>query len=120
MSETKVTLIDSSPRVVTIFRGEKGDPGVGGSAVVEVDNHNNSTNAHQDLRSAIGNKASPYFHDQTTLSTSWIINHNLNKPVSITTFDINGSQIIGTVITNSLNVSSVVFAIAVNGSAYII
>lgn len=118
-SETKILTVDNKVNLITVYRGEKGDPGDGGSSG-EILNHNNSTTSHQDLRAAIGNKASPYSHIQSTLSTSWIINHNLNKPVSITTFDSSGSQIMGDVVINSSNVLIVVFAIAVNGSAYIV
>lgn len=115
---SEITVIAQTPKTITIVvnRGEKGDPGTGSS----VDQHNNSVTSHADLRTAIGNKASPYTHLQSTLSTTWTINHNLNRPTSITTFNSIGAEINGTVTANGLNVSSVVFAIAVNGSAYCI
>lgn len=107
---------------VVINRGEKGDPGSGGGGggQNEINAHNISTTAHQDLRTAIGNKASPYTHVQSTMATSWTINHGLGRMASITTYDSSGLQVFGRVVANGLNTSSVVFGIAISGIAYCI
>ena len=60
-----------------------------------------------------------YQHTQTTLSTAWVINHNLHRKPSITVI-YNDTTIEGTVIHNSDNVAVVTFAQAIDGLAYCI
>lgn len=101
---------------VGIFRGEKGDPGIGGN----VPQHNVDQSSHPDIRALINNKASPYTHIQSTMSNTWVINHNLGKFPSIDTFLSDGTKVEGNRVNNGLNSSSITFAIAVSGSAYCI
>ena len=86
--------------VVSVNRGEKGDKGDKGS------NGNNGV--------------APYTHTQSTLSTAWAINHSLNRYVSITVYRQDGLKVDGTVINNGPNVSTITFALAINGVAYCI
>ena len=62
----------------------------------------------------------PYTHVQSTMSTSWVINHGLGRIGSITTYLENGAQVEGTVVSNGSQTSTVVFAIASTGTAYCI
>jgi len=61
-----------------------------------------------------------YTHTQAFLSTSWIINHGLNRFTSVTTYRQDGLKVDGTVTASSPNVSTVTFAFAVSGIAYCI
>ena len=86
-----------------------------------IDRHNVSASSHQDLRTAIGNKASPYTHVQSTLSGAWLINHNLGRSPSISISDSDGNQVWGGVVHHPpFNSSSVTFAFALAGTAYCI
>ena len=107
----------ASPQAITVtvaaaivVSGGGGDVGM----------HNSDPSSHPDLRTAINNKASPYVHSQTTLSTIWTINHGLGRSPSISITRSDGTRVIGTVVDNGLNVCSVVFAIAISGTAYCI
>ena len=119
MSDLVLAVRTTSTIAVVINRGEKGDPGVGGTA--SVDQHNISPISHLDLRTAIGNKASPYVHIQSTLSTTWLINHNLGRKPSISATTSSGNQVWGGVVHHSpFNSSTITFAIAIDGEAYCI
>jgi len=59
-----------------------------------------------------------YTHTQSTLSTAWTVNHGLNRYVSITVYRQDGLKVDGTVINNGPNVSTITFALAMNGVAY--
>ena len=86
--------------VVSVNRGEKGDKGdAGGTGGIGV---------------------AAYTHTQSTLSLSWVINHSLNRYVSITVYRQDGLKVDGTVINNGPNVSTITFALAINGIAYCI
>jgi hypothetical protein len=90
---------------------------VGGGTGGDVSAHNASPLAHPDIRASI---ATPYIHTQSTLSTTWTINHNLGRNPSISVFLADGTEGIGTRVNNGLNSASITFAIAVNGTAYCI
>ena len=83
--------------VVSVNRGERGDKGDKGDAGLAA-----------------------YTHTQSTLSLSWAINHSLNRYVSITVYRQDGLKVDGTVINNGPNVSTITFALAINGIAYCI
>lgn len=68
----------------------------------------------------MGSGLLPYVHVQSTMSTSWVINHQLGRIGSITTYLENGAQVEGTVVSNGSQTSTVVFAIASAGTAYCI
>ena len=51
----------------------------------------------------VGGLASSYMHTQTILSTSWVINHNLNFRPSVDVYDTTGASIEGHIIHHSLN-----------------
>jgi|GEM_PF-2849404 len=61
-----------------------------------------------------------YTHTQAFLSTSWVVNHNLNRFTSVTTYRQDGLKVEGTVIASSPNVSTITFALAVAGIAYVL
>lgn len=114
--DNKATLLTVTDKVnlITVFRGEKGDPGDGSSIVT----HENNTNSHPDIRLALNSKANSYTHNQSTLSTTWTINHNLNKYPSVTTLLPDGTEVEGSIIYNGYNVISAVFGRAISGTAY--
>ena len=92
---------------------------VGGVGGVEA--HNVSSSAHQDLRTAIANKASPYTHVQSQMSMAWAIPHNLGHIPITQVFDPDGSEIHGSVINHPpYNASTIVFFVPVSGSARLI
>lgn len=62
----------------------------------------------------------PYTHVQSTMSTSWVINHGLGRIGSITTYENDGLEVSGRVVSNGLNTSNVVFGVAIAGIAYCI
>lgn len=112
----KVTLLTTNQKVnlLTAFRGEKGDPGDGISIAI----HENSPTSHPDIRLALNSKATSYTHIQSTLSTTWAINHNLNKYPSVSTILGDGTKVEGSIIFNGYNVVSVTFGRAISGIAY--
>ena len=62
---------------------------------------------------------SGYIHNQSTPSSTWVINHNLNKNPSITVVDSGGSEVEGAVTINSLNQITITFCGAFSGKAYL-
>ena len=72
------------------------------------------------LGGAVGSGLAPYIHIQSTMSTAWVINHDLGRIGSITTYLENGAQVEGTVVSNGSRTSTVVFATALTGTAYCI
>ena len=100
--------------ILTAYRGEKGDPGDGTSIAI----HESSATSHPDIRALLATKASSYQHNQTTSSTSWVINHNLNKYPSVIIILSDGTKVEGSIIYNGYNVVSVVFGTAIYGTAY--
>lgn len=116
----QITITDKVA-LLTVFRGERGDPGSGngsGSNTAAIEAHNQSTLAHPDIRLALNSKATPYNHVQSSMSTSWVINHNLNKYPSISVVMTNGTEVKGSIIHSSYNVCNLVFAVAISGTAY--
>lgn len=57
--------------------------------------------------------------NQSTASTSWVINHNLNKYPGVSTQDSAGTNIVGSVAYNDLNTLTVSFTNAFAGKAYL-
>lgn len=60
-----------------------------------------------------------YVHDQPTPSTTWIINHNLNKKPSVRLEDLTGADIMGEIDYTNDNTVRIQFAIPVAGTAYL-
>ena len=60
-----------------------------------------------------------YVHDQPTASTTWIINHNLNKKPSVRLEDLTGADIMGEIDYTNNNTVRIQFAIPVAGTAYL-
>lgn len=58
-------------------------------------------------------------HNQTSASSSWVINHNLNKYPSVISFDSTGSQAIGSITYNSKNQLTITFSASFSGAAYL-
>ena len=75
-SKTQRLVVSSPTSIAVVNAGPQGPAGVGGAAA-------------------------SYEHTQTTLSTSWVINHNLGFFPNITTFDDTGQQFIGRTIHHS-------------------
>ena len=70
------------------------------------------------FRYSPGPRPTGYTHTQSSVSTSWVITHSLNRSTSVTIYRSDGLQVEGTVTVTSPNVSTVTFAIAVSGIAY--
>ena len=103
-----------SVQLITVFRGERGDPGISPSIAT----HESNPASHPDIRALVAAKATSYNHTQTMASTSWVINHNLNKYPAVITILADGTKVEGSIIYNGYNVASVVFGKAVSGTAY--
>jgi hypothetical protein len=58
-----------------------------------------------------------YLHSQGTPSTVWNITHNLNRPVQIRCKDESDDGMVGEISDDSMNTSSVLFTVAVQGVA---
>jgi len=72
------------------------------------------------LRTALGvGTDSNYVHNQQVASTSWVINHNLNKGVAVTVVDTAGNQVMGDMIINDMNTVTINFSAGFSGKAYI-
>ena len=60
-----------------------------------------------------------YEHDQSSPSSTWVINHNLNKRPSVTVVDSASTEIICDVVYNSTNQVTLSFDAPTSGKAYI-
>ena len=58
-------------------------------------------------------------HNQTSASSTWVINHNLNKYPNVTAFDSAGSQAIGSIVFNSKTQLTITFSASFSGTAYV-
>lgn len=108
----------ASPQAITVTVAAAIVLSGGGGGDVGI--HNNDPSSHPDLRALINNKASPYVHIQSTLAATWTINHNMGRSPSISVVRSDGTRVTGTIVDNGLNVCSIVFAIAISGTAYCI
>lgn len=60
-----------------------------------------------------------YVHDQQQSSSSWVVNHNLNKFASVNIVDTANSEVIGEVTYNNTNQLTITFSAPISGKAYI-
>jgi hypothetical protein len=60
-----------------------------------------------------------YIHDQQVASTTWIVNHNMNKYPSVNVVDTANDEVTGDVKYNSLNQITISFTAAFSGKAYL-
>ena len=60
-----------------------------------------------------------YVHDQQVASTTWIVNHNMNKYPSVNVVDTANDEVTGDVKYNSLNQITISFTAAFSGKAYL-
>ena len=65
-----------------------------------------------------------YTHNQSSVSNTWTITHNLNRFPSVTVIDSTNTVVIGTVVYNSANQLTITFfqagsALAFSGKAYL-
>lgn len=60
-----------------------------------------------------------YVHDQQTASTTWTVNHNMNKYPSVNVVDTANDEVTGDVKYNSLNQITISFTAAFSGKAYL-
>ena len=58
-------------------------------------------------------------HNQTSASSTWVINHNLNKFPSVVSFDSTGNQAVGSIAYNSKNQLTITFSASFSGIAYV-
>ena len=57
--------------------------------------------------------------DQSTPASTWIINHNLNRPVFVTVLNSAGEQVFADVDQSDPNTVSIIFATPVSGKAVV-
>lgn len=95
----EILTVENKVNLITVYRGEKGDPGIGSGDPTLINTHNNSPTSHADLRFKIAD-LEPYVHIQSTMATDWIVNHGKGRAVSVDIYDSQGRQGLGTVITN--------------------
>jgi|GEM_PF-1721919 len=60
-----------------------------------------------------------YVHDQQVASSTWVVNHNLNKFASINIVDTANEEVVGDVSYNGLNQITINFTAPISGKAYI-
>lgn len=60
-----------------------------------------------------------YVHDQQVASTTWVVNHNMNKYPSVNVVDTANDEVTGDVKYNSLNQITITFSAAFSGKAYL-
>ena len=60
-----------------------------------------------------------YVHSQNVASNTWVIQHNLNKLPSVTSVNINNTQMYGEVVFTDVNNLTINFSSASSGKAYI-
>jgi hypothetical protein len=60
-----------------------------------------------------------YRHDQNSASSTWTINHNLNKFPAVIVFDSAGSQAVGAITHDSKNQLTITFSASFSGIAYL-
>lgn len=60
-----------------------------------------------------------YVHDQQVASTTWTVNHNMNKYPSVNVVDTANDEVTGDVRYNSLNQITISFTAAFSGKAYL-
>lgn len=70
------------------------------------------------LQLSVGEYDKNYVHNQSVASSTWVVNHNLNKKCSVTVTDSAGTVVQGEVIYNSLNQVTINFSAAFSGEAF--
>lgn len=60
-----------------------------------------------------------YIHNQSIASTTWVVNHNLNKFPSVSVVDSANTKVYGGVVYNSENQLTLIFSSAFSGKAFI-
>lgn len=64
------------------------------------------------------NEDKNYIHTQSLASSTWVVNHNLNKYPSVDIVDSAGSKVFGNVVYISLNTVNLLFSVPFSGQAY--
>ena len=59
-----------------------------------------------------------YVHNQVTVSSTWVVAHNLNKFPSVTVVDSAGTTVVGEITHNSINQATITFSAPFSGKAY--
>lgn len=77
------------------------------------------TSGIQSQLNNISSSISTYTHNQSTASTTWIINHNKNSYPSVTIVDGSGSVIMGDVVYTNANTVTIAFTTTISGKAYL-
>ena len=73
----------------------------------------------EDLDSGSASSVSTYIHNQSSASSSWTINHNLDKYPSVTVVDSGDNKVIGAVEYTSRNTVVISFCATFSGKAYL-
>ncbi len=66
-----------------------------------------------------GGSGATYIFNQGSPTTTWTINHNLNKYPSITVVDSGGTTVVGSYTYNNANTIVLTFTVAFGGRAYL-
>jgi hypothetical protein len=66
-----------------------------------------------------GGSGTTYIHNQGTSSSTWVVDHNLNKFPSVTVIDSGGTNVIGEVIYLTENRIEIYFSAPFAGKAYL-
>lgn len=90
-----------------------------GSMSISTDSNKIYFDVSDDKRIVVGEKCETYVHNQTTVSDTWNIKHNLQKFPSITVIDTAGTQVIGKIEYVDENNIKLSFSSAFSGKAYL-
>lgn len=109
---------DAGELTVINGTGENGNPSYGlatvgdtgvGTKIVDVDEFGRS----------VGTSFAAYYHSQPSASATWIVNHNLNRQVTVTAHTTGGSVMIAEIISVSLNQAQVLLDEPISGYAVV-
>jgi len=129
--------IDVTENPVTISvgtSGPQGATGVAGTAATvavgtvttgnagtsaTVVNAGTSSNAVLNFTIPRGDSGGSYTHTQNSVSSTWVVNHNLGYYPQVTVIESGGSNVEGTIVFNSLNQLTITFSVSISGYAYV-
>ncbi len=102
-------------------QGEKGDTGNTGAQGEQGIQGIQGEQGPQGIQGPAGSDATDkhYAHTQTSASSSWNINHNLDKYPSVVVTDSGGNKVIGDIQYNDVNNVTITFTASFSGRAYL-
>lgn len=104
--------------------GEKGDPGPpgergdAGASAYDVAISTGYEGTEEEWLDSLKATDSHYTHNQETSADTWTVEHNLGKIPAVTVIDSAGTEVVGDVIHNNINTTTIVFTAAFSGKAY--